>query len=206
MLGEIEAVRTTTAQEIETAVGDWRKSWAAALTAAPIVPVEALFSLGWQWHGLSRRRRPARTRKGLPGRPEQILGHWRQVCMLLLFAALSGDNRARLQREEHEAAISTITGPADRRAGGNRPPAVSITAKRIGSPGLLGRVRLRTEPLRHAISRRPAHHASDKLRCRDGRQVKRHPSEIHNLSAQGDHDDERRKGDLCPARVLPSFH
>ncbi|RIA46365.1 hypothetical protein DFR49_0906 [Hephaestia caeni] len=43
MLAEIEAVRTTTAQEIETAVGDWRKSWAEALTVEPTLPVETLF-------------------------------------------------------------------------------------------------------------------------------------------------------------------
>ncbi|WP_278393009.1 hypothetical protein [Sphingobium yanoikuyae] len=55
MLGEIEAVRTTTAQEIETAVGDWRKSWAAALTAAPIVPVEALFK---PWLAMARSLTP----------------------------------------------------------------------------------------------------------------------------------------------------
>lgn len=42
-LAEIEAVRTTTAQEIETAVGDWRKSWVEALTAEPTLAVGALF-------------------------------------------------------------------------------------------------------------------------------------------------------------------
>lgn len=32
LLAELEAVRAATAQKIETAVGDWRKSWADALT------------------------------------------------------------------------------------------------------------------------------------------------------------------------------
>ncbi|BAV63250.1 hypothetical protein [Sphingobium cloacae] len=43
MLAEIEAVRTATAQDIESAVGDWRKSWAEALTVEPVLPVEGLF-------------------------------------------------------------------------------------------------------------------------------------------------------------------
>ncbi|ETI64585.1 hypothetical protein C100_06725 [Sphingobium sp. C100] len=43
MLAEIEAVRTATAQEMETAVSDWRKSWTDALTVAPALPVETLF-------------------------------------------------------------------------------------------------------------------------------------------------------------------
>lgn len=58
MLGEIEAVRTTTAQEIETAVGDWRKSWAEALTGAPALPVEALFK---PWLAMARSLTPPST-------------------------------------------------------------------------------------------------------------------------------------------------
>lgn len=43
LLAEIEAVRTNTAQDIKTAVGDWRESWAEAVTAQPTFPVETLF-------------------------------------------------------------------------------------------------------------------------------------------------------------------
>lgn len=56
MLAEIEAVRTMTAQEIETAVGDWRKSWAEALTVEPVLPVEALFK---PWLALVRSAMPS---------------------------------------------------------------------------------------------------------------------------------------------------
>lgn len=56
MLAEIEAVRTTTAQEIETAVGDWRKSLAEALTVEPTLPVETLFK---PWLALVRTAAPA---------------------------------------------------------------------------------------------------------------------------------------------------
>ncbi|MFT3966935.1 MAG: hypothetical protein QM690_13740 [Sphingobium sp.] len=57
MLAEIEAVRTATAQEIETAVGDWRKSWAEALTVEPTtLPVETLFK---PWLALVRPAAPS---------------------------------------------------------------------------------------------------------------------------------------------------
>lgn len=56
MLAEIEAVRTTTAQEIETAVDDWRKSWAEALTVEPTLSVEALFK---PWLTLVRSATPS---------------------------------------------------------------------------------------------------------------------------------------------------
>lgn len=56
MLAEVEAVRTTTAQEIEAAVGDWRKSWAEALTIEPTLPVETLFK---PWLALAQSVTPA---------------------------------------------------------------------------------------------------------------------------------------------------
>lgn len=56
MLGEIEAVRASTAQNIEAAVGDWRKSWAEALMVKPTVPVETLFK---PWLALVRSTAPA---------------------------------------------------------------------------------------------------------------------------------------------------
>ncbi|SEQ98738.1 hypothetical protein [Sphingobium sp. YR768] len=43
MLAEVEAVRIATAQEMEAAVGDWRKSWAEALTLDANLPAETLF-------------------------------------------------------------------------------------------------------------------------------------------------------------------
>ncbi|SNT12331.1 hypothetical protein SAMN06295912_14416 [Sphingomonas laterariae] len=55
MLAEIETVRTATAQEIEAAVGKWRKSWADALTVEPTLPVEALFK---PWLALVRPTAP----------------------------------------------------------------------------------------------------------------------------------------------------
>lgn len=55
MIGEIEAVRAATAQDIEAAVGDWRKSWAEALTVEPTLPVEALFK---PWLALVRSATP----------------------------------------------------------------------------------------------------------------------------------------------------
>lgn len=66
MLAEFEAVRTTTAQEIESAVGDWRKSWAEALMIEPTVPVEALLK---PWLALVRSTAPAASAgpdKGAP--------------------------------------------------------------------------------------------------------------------------------------------
>lgn len=55
MIGEIEAVRAATAQDIEAAVGDWRKSWAEALTVEPTLPVEVLFK---PWLALVRSATP----------------------------------------------------------------------------------------------------------------------------------------------------
>lgn len=55
LLAEIEAVRSTTAQEIETAIGDWRKSWADAVTLEPTLPVEQLFK---PWLALVRSATP----------------------------------------------------------------------------------------------------------------------------------------------------
>jgi len=57
LLAEIEAVRTNTAQDIETAIGDWRKSWADALTIEPTLPVETLFK---PWLALVRSATPPR--------------------------------------------------------------------------------------------------------------------------------------------------
>lgn len=55
VLAEIEAVRSTTAQEIETAIGDWRKSWVDAVTLEPTLAVEQLFK---PWLALVRSATP----------------------------------------------------------------------------------------------------------------------------------------------------
>ncbi|MHA3790591.1 hypothetical protein [Sphingomonas sp. YL-JM2C] len=61
MLAEIEAVRATTAQEIEAAAGDWRKSWVDAMSVEPALPVETLFK---PWLALVQSAAPSSGRDG----------------------------------------------------------------------------------------------------------------------------------------------